>query len=64
VIGALLGELFGAGAGLGYIITTAGSDTALTFAAIALVAVMSIVLYYLLVLIERILLPWVRETTA
>jgi NitT/TauT family transport system permease protein len=64
VIGALLGELFGAGAGLGYIITTAGSDTALTFAAIALVAVMSIVLYYVLVLIERILLPWVRETTA
>jgi NitT/TauT family transport system permease protein len=63
VIGALLGELFGAGAGLGYIITTAGSDTALTFAAIVLVAAMSIVLYYLLVLVELILLPWVRETT-
>ncbi|GIF01377.1 ABC transporter permease [Paractinoplanes rishiriensis] len=63
VIGALLGELFGAGAGLGYIITTAGSDTALSFAAIALVAAMSIVLYYILVLIELILLPWVKETT-
>jgi NitT/TauT family transport system permease protein len=63
VIGALLGELFGAGAGLGYIITTAGSDTALTFAAIALVAAMSIALYYLLVLAELLLLPWVRETT-
>ncbi len=63
VIGALLGELFGAGAGLGYIITTAGSDTALSFAAIALVAAMSIVLYYLLVLVEVLLLPWVRETT-
>jgi len=64
VIGALLGELFGAGAGLGYIITTAGSDTGLSFAAIALVAAMSIVLYYLLVLAELLLLPWVRETTA
>jgi NitT/TauT family transport system permease protein len=64
VIGALLGELFGAGAGLGFIITTAGSDTALSFAAIALVAAMSIVLYYALVLVELILLPWVRETTA
>jgi NitT/TauT family transport system permease protein len=63
VIGALLGELFGAGAGLGFIITTAGSDTALSFAAIALVAAMSIVLYYALVLIEMVLLPWVRETT-
>ena len=64
VIGALLGELFGAGAGLGYIITTAGSDTGLSFAAIALVAAMSIILYYLLVLVEMLLLPWVRETTA
>ncbi|HEY0002127.1 MAG TPA: ABC transporter permease [Actinoplanes sp.] len=64
VIGALLGELFGAGAGLGYIITTAGSDTALAFAAIALVATMSIVLYYLIVVTEVVLLPWVRETTA
>jgi len=63
VIGALLGELFGAGAGLGFIIVTAGSDTGLSFAAIALVAVMSIVLYYLLVLVESLLLPWVRETT-
>jgi NitT/TauT family transport system permease protein len=64
VIGALLGELFGAGAGLGFIIVTAGSDTALSFAAIALVAAMSIILYYTLVLIELIMLPWVRETTA
>ncbi len=63
VIGALLGELFGAGAGLGYIITTAGSDTGLAFAAIALVAAISIILYYLLVLAEILLLPWVRETT-
>ncbi|MBM2623783.1 ABC transporter permease [Actinoplanes sp. LDG1-06] len=64
VIGVLLGELFGAGSGLGYIITTAGSDTALSFAAIALVAAMSIALYYLLVAVELLTLPWIRETTS
>jgi NitT/TauT family transport system permease protein len=64
VVGALLGELFGAGSGLGYIITTSGAETAQSFAAIVLVAVLSIVLYYLLALVERLLLPWVGETTA
>jgi NitT/TauT family transport system permease protein len=64
VIGAVVGELFGASAGLGYVIQNASSDTALAFAAIALVAVMSIVLFYALVAVERLLLPWVRETTA
>jgi NitT/TauT family transport system permease protein len=64
VIGVLLGELFGAGSGLGYIIATSGAETGQTFAAIILVAAMSIALYYLLVLVERLLLPWVRDTTA
>ncbi|MCW6004520.1 ABC transporter permease [Micromonospora sp. CPCC 205371] len=64
VIGALVGELFGASAGLGYVIQNASSDTALAFAAIVLVAIMSIVLFYVLVAVERLLLPWVRETTA
>jgi NitT/TauT family transport system permease protein len=64
VIGAVVGELFGASAGLGYVIQNASSDTALAFAAIVLVAVMSIVLFYVLVAVERLLLPWVRETTA
>ncbi|MEJ3750891.1 ABC transporter permease [Actinomycetes bacterium KLBMP 9797] len=64
VIGALVGELFGATAGLGYVIQNAGSDTALSFAAIAMVAVMSVLLYYAIVLAERLLLPWVGETTA
>lgn len=63
VIGALVGELFGASEGLGYVIQNAGGDTALAFAAIALLAVMSIVLFYVLVVAERLLLPWVRETT-
>ncbi|GHH87007.1 hypothetical protein [Streptomyces capitiformicae] len=38
--------------------------TALAFAAVALLAVMSVALFYLLVPAERLLLPWVRETTS
>jgi len=64
VIGALVGELFGATAGLGFVIQNAGADTALAFAAIALLALMSIALFYALVLLEGRLVPWVRHTTA
>jgi len=64
VIGALVGELSGSTAGLGFVIQNAGSDTAMAFAAIVLLAVMSVVLFYVLSLVERLLLPWVRETTA
>jgi len=63
VIGALVGELSGATAGLGFIIQNAGADTATAFAAIVLLALLSVVLFYLLVAAERLLLPWVRETT-
>ncbi|MEH1123345.1 ABC transporter permease [Micromonospora sp. CPCC 206061] len=64
VIGALVGELFGSTAGLGFVIQTAGADTALSFAAIVLLALMSMVLFYALVAVERLLVPWVPETTA
>lgn len=64
VIGALVGELFGASRGLGFVIQNAPARTDLVFAAIALLAAMSIILFYLLVAIERLVLPWVRETTA
>jgi NitT/TauT family transport system permease protein len=40
------------------------SDTALAFAAIGLLGIMSVALFYALVLVERLLLPWVRETAA
>ncbi|MEU4244050.1 ABC transporter permease [Actinoplanes sp. NPDC026619] len=63
VIGALVGELSGATAGLGYVIANAGADTATSFAAIALLAVISVGLFYLLVLAERLLLPWARAIT-
>jgi NitT/TauT family transport system permease protein len=64
VIGALVGELFGATEGLGFVIQNAGADTALAFAAITLLAVLSIVLFYALVLLEKRLAPWIRHTTA
>jgi len=66
VIGAVIGELVAADAGLGFVINQAGgsADTALAFAAIALLGLMAIVLFYALVAIERLLLPWVRQTTA
>ncbi|RSM72998.1 ABC transporter permease [Kibdelosporangium aridum] len=60
VIGAVIGEFVGAKAGLGYVIVQSGAsaDTSLAFAAMALLAVMSIVLFYGLVMLEKILLPW------
>lgn len=65
VIGAVIGELVGANEGLGAMINQAGagSDMALAFAAIVLLGVMAIVLFYALVGIERLLLPWVRQIT-
>lgn len=64
VIGAVVGELSGSVAGLGYTIRVAGSDTALIFAALILLAALSIVLFYLVATAERLLAPWVGHTTA
>ncbi len=66
VIGVVVGEMQYGDRGLGMIIvqTSGQADTASAFAAIALLAVVSIVLYYALVLIERIALPWVKATTS
>jgi NitT/TauT family transport system permease protein len=64
VIGSVIGEFAGATEGLGYVITSSGAtaDVALAFAAIALLSVMSIILFYGLVLLEHLLLPWAQET--
>ena len=66
VIGVVVGEMQYGESGLGTIIvqTSGQGDTATAFAAISLLALVSIVLYYLLVLIERLLLPWARATTS
>ncbi|SEQ88186.1 NitT/TauT family transport system permease protein [Lentzea xinjiangensis] len=63
VVGAVIGEFVGARAGLGYVISTSGAsaDTSLAFAAMALLAVVSVVLFYALVLLERKLVPWAEE---
>jgi NitT/TauT family transport system permease protein len=64
VIGAVVGELFGATAGLGFVIRTAGSDTAQVYAALVLLAAMSIGLFYAVAGAERLLVPWTRHTTS
>ena len=66
VIGVVVGEMQYGEAGLGTIIvqTSGQGDTATSFAAIGLLAVTSIALYYALVLVERLVLPWQRATTS
>jgi NitT/TauT family transport system permease protein len=60
VIGAVIGEFVGSEDGLGYLILVSSSQsrTPLAFAALALLTVMSIVLYYIIALVERIVVPW------
>jgi NitT/TauT family transport system permease protein len=64
VIGSVIAEFVGATQGLGYVIQQSGAsaDTSLAFAAITLLSIMSIVLFYGLVLLEHLLLPWAEET--
>lgn len=62
----MIGEFSAGDEGLGFVVVQSGanSDTAPAFAAVALLAVMSVALFYLLVPAARLLLPWVRETTS
>jgi NitT/TauT family transport system permease protein len=66
VIGVVVGEMQYGESGLGTIIvqTSGQGDTSTAFAAITFLAVVSIILYYALVLIERLVLPWVKATTS
>lgn len=63
VIGSVVGEFVGASKGLGYVIVVSGqsANTALAFAAIALLSLLSIVLFYIIVLVERLLVPWAAQ---
>ncbi|GAA1632655.1 ABC transporter permease [Actinoplanes couchii] len=66
-VGAVVGEFIGGGRdGIGYVIVSAKAQiqTGLAFAGIFLLALMSIFSYYLVVALERLLLPWARETTS
>lgn len=63
VIGAVIGEFVGSSEGLGWVILNSQSNlnTPLAFAAMALLAVMSIALFYALVALERLLVPWAEH---
>ena len=62
VIGAVVAEINNPTGGLGAVIVLSGMsfDTPLAFAAIALLASLSTTLFYLVVLLERWLVPWAR----
>lgn len=63
VIGAVIGEFVGATKGLGYLIVISGgtADTSLAFAALAFLAIISVILYYALTALERWMVPWAEE---
>jgi NitT/TauT family transport system permease protein len=65
VVGAIVAEIANPGTGLGSVIVLSGSsaDTPLAFASITLLALISVVLFYAIVALERLLLPWAREIT-
>jgi NitT/TauT family transport system permease protein len=60
VIGAIISEFVASQSGLGYIILSSGFvlDTALQFAALALVTLFGVLFYGLVVLAERLSMPW------
>jgi NitT/TauT family transport system permease protein len=62
IIGAVIGEVVNPDHGLGSVIAGSGAsnDTPLAFAALALLAVTGVVLFYLVAGIERLLVPWAR----
>ncbi len=65
VIGAVFGEYVGADAGLGYLMNISAPklQTSLVFAAIVVLAVMAVLLFAIVALIERRVLRWRRYTT-
>lgn len=60
VVGAVVGEFVGATQGLGYLLLRANAnlDTPVLFAAIAILTVLGLVLYYAVSLVERLVIPW------
>jgi NitT/TauT family transport system permease protein len=60
LVGTIVGEFVAASSGLGYVIMVAEStfDTARVFAALVVLAVMGMALFFAIDLLERILLPW------
>lgn len=65
VIGAVVAQIARPSGGLGTVILLAqqNANTSLIFAAIVVLTVISVALFYVVVAVERLLLPWARETT-
>lgn len=63
VIGAIVGEFSGASAGLGYLIFFGSTqlDTPLVFAALILVSLLGVILYYSVVLFDRTFISWAPD---
>lgn len=69
IVGAVIGEWVGADKGLGYMLLWANAnlDTVLLFSILASLTVIGVVLYYSVVMIERLIIPWhvsIREEEA
>lgn len=64
VIGAVIGEFVGSSEGLGYLLLTATSqiNTPLAFAALFALAVLGILAYLAVILVEWLLKPWLPHT--
>lgn len=60
VVGAIVGEFVGSTRGLGFVIVQASSflDNRLLFAAVLVLTLIGVVLFYLVDLLERLLVPW------
>ena len=59
-VGAVIGEFIGSDRGLGYVILTANGDlnTALSFAAIVILTIIGLILYFGVERLERFCIPW------
>lgn len=63
VVGAVVGEWVGADSGLGYLLVYANTllDSTLLFAALLLLIALGVVLFLIVGVLERVLLPWHRD---
>ncbi|WP_327181487.1 ABC transporter permease [Streptomyces sp. NBC_01334] len=59
-VGAVAGEIFAGSEGLGYVVSSAAGalDTPLAYAAIVVISALGLILYYLMLWLEKRLLPW------
>jgi NitT/TauT family transport system permease protein len=64
VIGAVIGEFIGSNEGLGNLLLTANSqlNTPLVWAALIVLSVLGMLLYGVVVLAEKILMPWAPDS--